>query len=271
MSDETSTAHGLLGRLGASGLRTAHLAVVGPVLAITLNEVALYFGFLDVTLWGYVLTLFACLLAPLWFDEETATLRAFALVPLFRLVNLGMPVFFELTLSWFPFIYGALVPALYLVVSGDDRLDIRAGFRSAVTLLPGIVVIAWGLAHLEWWTIHPDSLIPAWSPLQVAFLTVVMVGFVGFVEELLFRGILQRTLERRVGYWPGICTASAVFGLLHSGYGNPLEMVLAGAIGFLFGLIYDRTDSLVAVTVLHGLLNVFLFGLLPMGMLRLGG
>ncbi|WP_336000307.1 CPBP family intramembrane glutamic endopeptidase [Halorientalis halophila] len=271
MPDENALASGPLGRLRARGLRVGDLAVVGPFLAIAGSETALYLGYLDVTLWGHALTLLACLFAPLWLDGETATLRAFALVPLFRLVNLGMPIFFVLTLSWFPFIYGPLVPALYLVVSGDNDLNPRAGLRSAVTLFPAILLGAWLLAHLEFAVIQPDGLLPAWSPLHVAFLAVVMIGFVGFVEELLFRGILQRTLESRMGYWPGILTASVVFGLMHSGYSDPNEVALAAGIGLAFGLLYDWTDSLAAVTVAHGLLNIFLFGALPMDVLRLGG
>lgn len=271
MADENTSAIGWFARLRARGLRVGDTAVVGPFLAITASELALYAGHLEVTLWGHALTLLACLFAPLWLDDETATLRAFALVPLFRLVNLGMPVFFELTLSWFPFIYGPLIPALYLVASGDDRLDIPVGADAAIKLLPAIVVAAWLLSHLEYRIIRPAGLIPTLSPVQVGFLAVVMLAFVGFVEELLFRGILQRTLERRIGYWPGVLAASVVFGLLHSGYSNPLEMVVAGGLGLLFGLVYDWTDSLLAVTLLHGLLNLFLFGFLPLGVLRLGG
>jgi membrane protease YdiL (CAAX protease family) len=94
-------------------------------------------------------------------------------------------------------------------------------------------------------------------------ITVVMVCFVGFVEEYLFRGILQGTLQQELGRWPGIVLASAVFGLMHSGYGVPAELLFAGVIGFVFGVLYDYLDSLVFVTIVHGVLNVFLFAVYP--------
>jgi membrane protease YdiL (CAAX protease family) len=43
-----------------------------------------------------------------------------------------------------------------------------------------------------------------------------------------------------------------------------MELVFAGSIGFIFGVTYHYTDSLALVTILHGLLNVFLFAIIPL-------
>lgn len=262
---EDSISTGLFANVGSRGLHRGQLAVVGPLIAITISELALYYDHLEITLYGHLLTLLACVFGPLWLTGETRVLRAFALVPLLRLVNLGMPVFFPRTLGWFPFIYGPLLPALYLLTSGDEQLEIQPDFQTVIVLLPVIIPITVGMSQLEYAVIRPEALIPTWEPLQIAFLAVVMIGFVGLVEEWLFRGILQQTLQDRLGQWIGIGLASVLFGLMHSGYGSSLEILLASGIGLVFGLLYHYTESLATVTLMHGLLNVFLFGALPMG------
>lgn len=238
-------------------------SVVVPVGGILISEAALYLGRLDLALWGHVATLFVCVFAPLRLADEADLFHVFALVPLFRLVNLGMPIFFELTLYSFPLIYAPLLPAAYLVA--HNRAIAPLSFRPKTALLWVPIAVVGGalLAHVEYRIITPEALVPAWTLPNLLLITVVMVGFVGFVEELLFRGILQGALEMQLGRWPGLLLASVVFGAMHSAYGTPAELAFAGTIGLLFGIIYDRTQSLLVVTLMHGALNVFLFAVIP--------
>lgn len=134
----------------------------------------------------------------------------------------------------------------------------------AVALLLSLAVLTVYLAEVEHSIITPAPLVPSLDPYSLGLLVVTMIGFVGFVEELLFRGVLQKVLERRLGLVPGLLLASAIFGLLHSGYGVRTEILFAGMVGLVFGIIYDATDSLVLVSVMHGLLNVLVFGVIPL-------
>jgi membrane protease YdiL (CAAX protease family) len=242
--------------------RETAIAIVAPVLGVTVAEALLYSGRTWPSIWAHFLTLILCTVLLRWTDD-VAPVQALALVPLFRLVNLGMPVFFQLTAYWFPLIYGPLVPALVYVDRTRPDLSVPFGWRRGVALVPVAIVISAFLAEVEQAILQSEALIPTWSIAQVAMITVVMVCFVGFVEEYLFRGILQGTLQQELGRWPGIVLASAVFGLMHSGYGVPAELLFAGVIGFVFGVLYDYLDSLVFVTIIHGVLNVFLFAVYP--------
>ena len=56
---------------------------------------------------------------------------------------------------------------------------------------------------------------------------------------------------------------SLLFGLMHSGYGTFNEMLYTGFAGLIMGLLFYKTKSLPFVAVLHGFINVFLFGILP--------
>lgn len=305
------------------------MAVWIPILGIVVSEGLLYFGYTWYALWGHLVTLLVTSLLPLRFESETTTYQALLLVPLFRLVNLGMPVFFNLTIYWFPLIYGPLVPGLILlkrsrdsvtqrgdsstgllILSGilvlsllsvaDGELDFQYAPSAVITVLwflviygalvvgiyprresgaksglkqrlkrilpfvPCVLALAVFLAEIEFRILHPGALIPRWSAIDLLAISIVMFGFVGFVEELLFRGILQPTLESRFGVVPGLLLSSGLFGLMHSGYGLPRELVFAFVIGLLLGVIYDWTNSIELVTIIHGALNVFLFAVIPM-------
>jgi membrane protease YdiL (CAAX protease family) len=238
-------------------------AVVLPTVAVALAETALFFGRTDLALWGHLLALLICVFGPLAVEDEPMLL-AFTLVPVFRLVNLGMPVFVELTLFWFPLVYAPLFPAVYVVATNAETPQIRTNARfAAAALLPGAAIGAL-LAEIEYAIIRPDALIPVWNLPNLAFVAIVMFGFVGLVEELVYRGILQRALQRRVGRTGGLLVASFLFGMMHSAYGTSAEIAFASGIGLVFGLVYDATDSIVLVTVMHGTLNVFLFAVIPL-------
>lgn len=251
---------------GTSPVTAQHVAIVVPLVGIAISEGLLFVGNTGDALWGHLATLLFCTLGMLRLRGQLPLLRAFALVPLFRLVNLGMPVFFQLTVFWFPLIYGPLIPGLYLLVRSQSPVEPELVRRPSqlVGLLPAAFLASIVLAELEFAILQPEGLIPAWTAQNVLLLAVVMVGFVGLVEELLFRGILQRTLQSELGRWPGLLLASGVFGLMHSGYGIPAEVGFAAGIGLALGLVYDWTDSLALVSIIHGTLNVFLFGVIPL-------
>ena len=53
---------------------------------------------------------------------------------------------------------------------------------------------------------------------------------VGLAEEMLFRGYLQMTLARLVGFWPAACVLSLLFGLAHRGNAGESVVGLIAAV-----------------------------------------
>lgn len=74
----------------------------------------------------------------------------------------------------------------------------------------------------------------------------------GVSEELLFRGLLQPLL--------GIGPASVLFGIMH--FITPGYVLLAGAMGFYLGFLFEWTGNIVVPVMVHGLYNVFAFSML---------
>lgn len=241
------------------------VALLLSMIGISAGEGAIFFGYFKYALLIYVLTLLACLPGFFRSDDISKILRAFALVPVFRFVNVGMPAFVQPTLLWFPLIYGPLIPGLYLFGRHHPSVTLSVFGRPSrfVLLLPIGLTLALFFATLEYSVLQPEALIPLWTPQNLLVLSVVMLLFVGFAEELLFRGILQRTLEDGFGTIPGLLMASILFGVMHAGHTLLPEIGYAAGIGLILGLLYDWTDSLALVTIVHGAANVFLFALFP--------
>jgi membrane protease YdiL (CAAX protease family) len=115
----------------------------------------------------------------------------------------------------------------------------------------------------EYLTIRAGYLIPDLTFENLLKLTFIMVFFVGLIEELIFRSILQSRLEKALSVWEALLITSLMFGLMHSGYGTFQEILYTGFVGLIMGLAFYKTKSLPFIAVLHGFVNVFLFGILP--------
>lgn len=236
-----------------------------PLGGILLAELLLSLGNHQPALGVHLATLFVCVFAP------TATrvvdidiLQAFALVSLFRLVNLGMPVFLSETLLWIPFVYLPLVPACYLIAKSSPFVNLSLKPKFTLLTLPATVLLGGVLGYAEYLILRPNPLVTSLSIGQLVLITVVMIGFVGLVEEFLFRSVLQTMLANAVGVWSAISITGIVFGLMHSGYQTIPGVLFTILVGGIFGVLYWRTESLLTVGIARGILNVFVFAIIPL-------
>lgn len=78
---------------------------------------------------------------------------------------------------------------------------------------------------------------------------VVMSASSGIAEETFFRGIMQPSF--------GLVTTSVFFGLLHFPMNRRMIpwTAIAVAMGFLLGVVYESTGSLLTVALAHALIN----------------
>jgi membrane protease YdiL (CAAX protease family) len=87
----------------------------------------------------------------------------------------------------------------------------------------------------------------------LVFLAAVVLA--GLTEELLFRGVLSRTLEAtRLGFWGGAALASAAFAMLHQQYGSGGQLVIF-AVGMTLAWIRAWSGSVWPAIVCHAINN----------------
>jgi len=238
-----------------------------PVIAITFAELLIFGGRLNEAAIVYTLLLLAFSFSTaVAKDQEIRKInQAFLLLPVFRLVNLSIPIFLKVNLYSFVFIYASLAMSAIIAITHQNivletkkNLLRRIWFYLHLSILAALV-----FAEAEYMLIGARPLIPEISQVNLLELIVIMVFVVGLVEELIFRVILQTRLEEFIGPAAGILFASLLFGVMHSGYGTPYEMGFTFLAGCFLGYCFYKTRSLPLVILINGLTNVFLFGVIP--------
>ena len=81
-------------------------------------------------------------------------------------------------------------------------------------------------------------------------------------EELLCRGLLFETLNRRWSVITSILFSALFFGLIHF---DPATAVIAMVAGVIFGVLYVRTSSLYTTIIIHAINNALAFALISFG------
>jgi membrane protease YdiL (CAAX protease family) len=171
-----------------------------------------------------------------------------------------------MTLYTFVLFYTPLViPVAAIIISQRNSLaEMGITKKHLLPFMALAVPLSFLIGLGEYLTIRPGYLIPDLSFENLLMLTIIMVFFVGLVEELIFRSLLQSRLEQALSMPEALLITSFLFGLMHSGYGTYYEMLYTGFVGLVIGLIFYKTRSLPFIAVLHGFVNVFLFGILPL-------
>jgi membrane protease YdiL (CAAX protease family) len=130
----------------------------------------------------------------------------------------------------------------------------KATSRLMLYYLPVLIMLSMNL----WYGIHVNYGVPE------TLLYILSMFCVGFLEEVIFRGLLFNAM-RRDNLTSAVIVSSVTFGIGHiinlvNGSGaellpNLLQVVYAAAAGFMFVMIYLRTDSLVICIAAHGVFN----------------
>lgn len=79
----------------------------------------------------------------------------------------------------------------------------------------------------------------------------VALGPVVLGEELVWRGVVQAALVRRLGPWGGVTLAAAAYALAHAPLGSPVLVIVALLCGLFWGALRATTSSLVPTLVAH--------------------
>ncbi|EZH82800.1 peptidase [Ectopseudomonas composti] len=153
---------------------------------------------------------------------------------------------YALRLSWDKLLLGTALLAWWLgQPSSPARSLPHAMLVCLLTLLavPGLAVLVGLVAWQPKW---PEGLL-LWL--------LVNLGVAVLAEELLFRGLLQPALIRRLGAWPGLLLTAALFGAVHLPF-SPLFALLAAIAGLGYGLAFHYSGRLSVAVALHGAVNL---------------
>lgn len=195
--------------------------------------------------------------------REQAFLVSLAFAPLIRVISLSLPLAELPLLYWYPItsiplFVAALIAAPTLGFSWPDLgLNLR---RWGLQLAIGLVGIAFGVC--EYLILRPAPLVSVVEWTDILWPALILLIATGLLEEIIFRGLLQRAAMNLLGFW-GLAYVAILFSVLHVGYRSLLDVLFVGGVGLFFGWVVHRTRSLLGVTLAHGLTNVMLFLIMP--------
>ncbi len=197
-------------------------------------------------------------------------LLSLALVPLVRIISLSLPLVNIPQIWWYPIIYVPLLAAAIVVVRilGLRAREVGLSVSSfPVQLAVGLSGLLFGVVEYFILVILPPEslikpLIAEFTWQEVWLPALIFLVCTGFVEEFIFRGVLQRTAVEVFG-WRGIIYVSLLFAVLHMGFLSLIDVVFVFFVALFFGWVVKKTGSLFGVTLAHGITNIILYLVVP--------
>ena len=120
---------------------------------------------------------------------------------------------------------------------------------AALSLTIAVIPALFGVSFIGSHTEPPAALI--------VYAALYYIGFVGTVEELIFRGYIQELLVEILpkNKWLGAVIAAAIFGLWHWVNGSLVQVLFTFAIGAFIGLMkyFIKNCTLISAALGHGL------------------
>ena len=146
----------------------------------------------------------------------------------------------------------------------DAPLGFAAGLGTQLLLIPLLYLPIFWFSDLDTGDLEDPArglTDRATDPLGVTLLVLIVGIGAPIIEEIFYRGLLQRALVRRFGVWPGILGSAALFGASHF---QLLQLPALVVFGIVLGLLAYRTGRLAAPIAAHIVFNmltvVFLVG-----------
>ncbi len=196
-------------------------------------------------------------------DPLRRLLLTLAFAPLIRLLSFSLPLASFPQITWYFIVSLPLFVAAWLVyrILGYARADIGLRIGSLpIQLLVGLTGLTFGYVEYRILAPAPLAASPSWQDLVLPAL--ILLISTGFLEELIFRGLMQRAGVQALGR-AGLVYVSIVFAVLHMGYQSLLDVVFVFVVALFFAWIVAKTNSLLGVTLAHGLTNIMLFLVMP--------
>ncbi|MGB3904770.1 MAG: CPBP family intramembrane glutamic endopeptidase [Anaerolineae bacterium] len=198
-----------------------------------------------------------------WEDSSRDLLLTLTFAPLIRMLSLSLP------LGSFPLVYWYLITSIPLFVSVVITMR-TLGFSWQLVgitprgLLVQLVASSTGVVfgYVEYLILRPAPLAQAFTWQQLWLPALILMVSTGFMEELIFRGLMQQAAKNALGVL-SVPYVAAIFAVLHVGYKSVLDVVFVFVVAMFFGYLTGRTRSIVGASLSHGLTNIVLFLVAP--------
>lgn len=223
----------------------------------------------DMTSWGIGLQvlLITCLVINSTLTKSTKfsyLLQAMVLLPLIRIMSLSIPVIELEPLYWLALMAIPIMAAIWILMQSQHISREMAGLNAKnlpLQILVGLTGLGFGF--VEYLIFQPTAFIPDLNPVNIVFASSIIIFSTGLLEELVFRGIIQRNAENIMGKIWGIIFTSVLFTGFNISWNSSMDIIFIFAVSTCYGYVFQKTRSILGISISHGLCNVLLFIILP--------
>lgn len=190
-------------------------------------------------------------------------LQAIMILPVIRFVGSCMPIRELSPFLKVPIVYLTFFIPVLIVFYYSDLDSFQTGIKKkGLYLLPIAIILGAILGFVEYNILAPERIVNEFT-FENIFIGIVNIAIItGFVEEFMFRGLIQNFSKNifKRGY---ILYTNIIFATMHLVWGSYMEIVFVFFIGILFSFIYLKTKNLIIVSTIHASINFFLYIIYP--------
>jgi uncharacterized protein len=199
-------------------------------------------------------------------NRITRSVESLALIPLYVIFTSCLPWFFINQQFLLPAVYACILALCgWHMYRNDLSLRQLLNFDKRKLLKYALIALAIGIPSgtVEYLILHPAAPAPAFQIQYLLRDIVYMVAFVGFAEELLFRGLIQHDLTDIFGWKWALPATGFLFAVMHMTWRSVPELFFVFGAALILGGLYIKTKSLMAPILFHGVNNIMLASVAP--------
>ncbi len=197
-------------------------------------------------------------------------LLSLTLAPMIRIASYTVPLVATRPFTSYVLIYVPIGMAAFMVM-GRLKLkasDVGLNLRNP-RLIPIIAGTGFAFGFMEYFILRYPPLISELTWTNVWLPGLGLMATTGFVEEFIFRGVMQQATAQALGKWH-LVYVSFLFAIIHVIHHSFWDIILVFLIALFFAWCAKKTGSLAGVILGHGITNSILFLVAPFVFKALG-
>jgi uncharacterized protein len=191
-------------------------------------------------------------------------LLTLALAPLIRILSLSMPLGEFSQIYWYAIVSIPLFFATLVVMRKAKLHSSEVGFKIGNLPFQLLIMLTGFLFGItEYYILQPEPLISVFDWKIMILPAAILFFCTGFMEEFVFRGVMQKVACNAIGDGTGLIFLALIFTAMHIGYLSLPDIALVFVVGLFFGIVVNKTGSILGVTLSHGITNIMLYLIAP--------
>jgi membrane protease YdiL (CAAX protease family) len=245
--------------------RASHLLILFYLVFITAAEAIITFGSPTIGLTVHALLIFGLTIHGGVGRNEAGRRLALGLVllPLMRVLSLALPLEKLPQWAWIPVIAAPLLISVVLLVRQLHLGRHALGLSSRMPLIQFMLMGGGlGIGFAEYLLLQPTQFAATFAWNTVALATLVVLLSVGFLEEVIFRGLLQTLSLPVLGRW-ALVYGALLYAAMYIGFRSWPVLTFVFVLALVFACLVRWSGSAIGVAMAHGLANIMVFMVMP--------